>query len=229
MHQSVIDAFPLRFSAPLEGNVRSLYADVRGLLTVGIGCLADPLSSALALDWRMPDGSRATPSEIAKQWLAVKAQAPELAKRHWKYAADVTTMRLSDAGVIALAQQRLAANETHLRAAFSAWDSWPADAQLFACSMAWAVGAGWPAIFGNCSRILRATPPGFLLAATAPANALPNEAVAACDIRTTSNPGIVPRNAQNRLCLSNAQVVVDRGLDVSVLHWPSSPLLDGTT
>lgn len=225
MWQSVLDAF-VRFSTPLEGSVPSLYADIRGLLTVGIGCLCDPVQSALSLPWVMPDGSMAWRDEIARQWRVVKADADRLSKLDWHEAAKLTTMRLSDAGVLQVAMSRLLSNEVMMRKAFPVWEAWPADAQLYACSMSWAVGAGWPEIFGNCTRLLNQSPPGFLLAATGAPNAKPTDASAPCDIRVGTNYGIVPRNAQNRLCLTNAQVVQEQGLDPSVLHWPRSPLND---
>lgn len=218
MHPSVIDAFPLKFSAPLEGCTRSPYLDVKGLLTVGIGCLIDPPETALTLPWEI-DGQPAPVAEVLAQLRALKAQQG-LARYAWNTPAvlGATTMRLTDAGVMDLATTRLLAGEPLMRKAFPAWDSWPADAQLYACSMGWAIGFGWPAIFGNCAHLLQQTPAGFLLAAEGPS-----------DIRTDGNPGIVPRNAQNRLCLSNAQLVQDRGLDPSTLYWPSTPLLLGTS
>lgn len=76
--------------------------------------------------------------------------------------------------------------------------------------------------------MLDSSPPRFALAAEGSPTAHPSEASAPCDIRTDENPGVIPRNTQNRLLLTNAQVVFDRGLDPSVLHWPGSPLSDGT-
>ena len=207
MHQSVIDKF-VDFTAPLEGVVTSLYADVRGLLTVGLGCLADPVSMALSLAWVLPDGSTPSQAEIARQWHVIKGQAAAMSRLHWRYAAKLTTMRLTDQGVLDLATQRLLANEKILRGFFPNWDLFPADAQMACCSMAWAVGAGFPRIFGN-----------FRAAANAQ-NWV--SAVAACAIRTENNPGIVPRNAANRLCLSSAASVLAQGLPLGTLYWPGS-------
>lgn len=226
MHQSVIDAFPLRFSAPLEGYTHNAYLDVKGLLTVGIGCLIDPIVTALPLPWVMPDGSVAPASVIEDQLHSLKNQ-----QGLKNYAAgskpvlDATTIRLTDDGVAKLALSRLLAGEPLMRKVFPAWDTWPADAQLFACSMGWAVGFGWPHIFGNCTRLLQQATPSFLMAAVGSPSAHANEASAPCDIRTEGNPGIVPRNTQNRLLLSNAQVVRDQGFPIENLYWPSTPLL----
>lgn len=205
MHTSVEKAF-VQFSTPLEGCVTSLYADVKQLLTVGIGCLCDPVSMALDLPWVLPDGSRPSRDEIARQWRLVKADATRLSKLHWKYAAPLTTMRLTDEGVLDVAIGRLRANEKVLRGYFPNWDLFPADAQLACCSMAWAVGAGFPQIFGN-----------FRQAANAQ-NWI--AAIAACGIRTDGNPGIVPRNAANKLCLANAQQTISQGFPLDALFWP---------
>lgn len=215
MHQAVSDRF-VDFTAPLEGVVTSLYVDIHGAkvppvpcVTTAIGCLVDPVASALALPWVMPDGSLASRDEIARQWQLVKDDAPSLSKLHWKYAAALTTIRLTDQGVLDVVRQRLLANEKVLRGYFPNWDLFPADAQLACCSMAWAVGAGFPKIFGN-----------FRAAANAQNWA---SAIAACAIRTDGNPGVVPRNAANRLCLANAAASVAQGLPVETLFWPGTP------
>jgi GH24 family phage-related lysozyme (muramidase) len=206
MHQAVLDRF-VAFSTPLEGVVRSMYLDVKGLVTVGIGCLIDPVQSALPLPWVLPDGSAPTRDQIAAEWRALKAQQ-SLSKLHWKYAEKVTTIRLTDEGVLDVARGRLLANEKILRQYFPAWDSFPADAQLACCSMAWAVGAGFAQTFGN-----------FRAAANAQ-NWI--SAMAACGIRTDGNAGLVPRNAANKLCLANAAAVIAQGLPLDELHWPAA-------
>lgn len=208
MHQSVMDAF-VPFSSPLEGVCKNLYADVKGLLTTAIGCLVDPMQMALMLPWVMPDGSPASQVEIARQWAAFKAQPglkdyPALSKT----VLGATTMRLTDDGVLRLVSQRLLANEAVLRGYFPNWDRFPADAQLACCSMAWAVGAGYPHTFGN-----------FRAAANAQNW---TSAMAACDIQTAGNAGIIPRNAANKLCLANAAAVVAQNLPLDVLHWPGT-------
>lgn len=206
MHQSVLGAF-VKFSVPLEGSVPSLYADIKGLLTVGIGCLVDPVSLALPLPWVMPDGSPASREEIAKQWHVVKTQAnPRL---HWRYAAGLSTMRLTEEGILKVADERLLANEATMRKHFHNWDGLPADAQLCCCSMTWAVGAGFPEIFTNFTRLINAGDFGG--------------ASEACSIKTEGNPGVVPRNAANKLCLANARKAAALGYPASQLFWPGVP------
>lgn len=208
MHDSVLKVF-VAFSSPLEGVCRNLYADVKGLLTTAIGCLVDPMAMALPLPWVMPDGTPASQVEIARQWQAFKAQPalkdyPALSKT----VLAATTMRLADAGVSQIVSQRLLANEKVLRGYFPNWDLFPADSQLACCSMAWAIGAGWPHIFGN------------LRAACTAQNW--TTAIACCDIQTTNNPGVIPRNSANKLCFANAAAVVAQNLPLDVLHWPAA-------
>ncbi len=231
LHPSVIAWF-VRFSQPLEGLTKNPYLDVKGLLTIGIGCLIDPPDvAAKTLQWVFTDGTPAPAAEVLAQLKALKAQ-PGLAKYPWNSVAvlTATTVRLTDQGVLDLATDRLNAAVAWLVKYFPAFAGWPADAQMCAVSMAWAVGAGWPPIFGNAERSLQANPPRFMEAIIHapdplhPGLYLPAE----IDISTTGNPGIVPRNAQNELLLSNAQLVLDNHLDVTVLHWPKSPLNDGT-
>lgn len=225
---SVVAAF-VRFSTPLEGDELAPYPDNRNLITVGIGCLLDSPGFALALSlvWMLPDGSRASSAEVVRQLTALKA----LDLRNWPANSakvlSATTIRLTPAGVLALVTQRLEQDWAYLVGAFPAIETWPADAQLFALSIAWAEGPAWDKENPNLTRVLRLSPPDFLAAiAHTPDAAHPGQYLAAAaDISTKGNPGIVPRNAQNELALSNAQLVQDRGLDPSVLYWPSTPLL----
>jgi len=203
MHDAVLQNF-VKFSTPLEGSVPSLYADIKGLLTVGIGCLCDPVSLALPLPWVLPDGSPASQADIAHQWHVVKTQAnPRL---HWRFAAGLSTMRLTDAGILQVADDRLKANEAIMRKHFPHWDDMPADAQLCCCSMAWAVGAGFPIVFSSFTRLLN--------------NGDYGGAIEACGIKTEGNPGIVPRNAANRLCLANARKSAALNYPKEQLFWP---------
>jgi GH24 family phage-related lysozyme (muramidase) len=197
------------FSIRFEGLIHWPYLDVKGLVTVGIGNLIDPVSSALELPWVLEGTSdHATPQQVVADWNALKAQQ-RLSKLHFNYARPVTKIRLTDEGVDTLVRGKLLANEAHMKKTFLAWDTWPADAQLFASSMAWAVGAGWPKIFGNCT--------AFLLKGDW------DNAAKCAAIRTEGNPGIVPRNAANQVCLHNAKTVTERQLDTSALYWPSYP------
>lgn len=208
MKAAVLAAFP-SFSIPLEGEVSSMYCDVLGLITTGVGCLIDPITMALTLPWKhTATGEIATQGEIATAWRALKSQSAKYSKLHWKYAAQLNDLRLDQDAIDALMLGRLYQNETVLRGYFPNWDLFPADAQLACCSMAWALGAGFPKTFGN-----------FRAAANAQDWVA---ARAACGIRTEGNPGIVPRNAANALCCANAAASIDRGLDAETLFWPAT-------
>jgi GH24 family phage-related lysozyme (muramidase) len=222
MHESVLKSWA-KYTEPFEGRVYCMYQDILGLITTGCGNLIDgskskmpaPWAPALALPWKHADGTPATGDEIRAAWLALKAQ-PKLAKRHWKYAAALNDLRLSDEDIDALVAVVLKRNEIQLKKAFPDWDNWPADAQLGALSMAWACGSGFPRIFKRF---------------TASANAGRWEAAAVeCKISEVStrpdgtkvpNPGTIPRNRANALCFRNAATVVENDMPRGQLWWPS--------
>lgn len=204
MRQSVLDAWHA-YSEPLEGRVHHMYLDILGLVTAGVGNLADPIGLALMMPW-MLDGKPASADHVRRDWNALKAQQ-QLKKLHYKYAAKVTRVRLTDEGIDEMVAKKLAQNELYLRQTyFPDWDKWPADAQLGVCSMAWACGPGFPTKFTNFTRYAKEQK--WL------------EAMASCKIREEGNPGIVPRNKANRLCFANAETVRRNGLDPEVLYWP---------
>jgi hypothetical protein len=205
MHAAILTKWH-EFSEPLEGRVHWLYADVKQLLTAGVGNLADPVALALQMPWKLPDGTLAPELEVRQQWAAVKAQAAYLSKRHYKYAAPLSTIRLTDEDIDTFVAKRLATTERALRKYFPDWNEFPADAQLGCLSMAWAVGDGFPTIFKNFTRA---------------ANQHDwTAAIACCRIKTDNNPGVIPRNRRNELCFENAATVIERSGDRSVLHWP---------
>lgn len=204
MHRSVVEVWRV-FSEPFEGRVHWLYADVKQLLTAGVGNLADPVALAQQMPWRV-DGELASKDEIARQWRAVKEHAEYLSKRHYKFAAIYTTMRLNDDDIDRFVARRLAMTEVSMRRYFPTWDAFPADAQLACLSMAWAVGDGFPKIFKN---LTRAANVGDW-----------KGAAASCKIKEAGNPGVVPRNKANLACFHNAARVAELKLDRSTLFWP---------
>lgn len=194
---SVAAAF-VAFSTPLEGVEHAMYADIRGLVTTAIGCLADPIELALAMPWVRADGSPATRDEVAADWHAVKGR-PELARLGARAAEPCTTVRLTDEGVARVVGQRLDATVAALARRFPELPEWPADAQLAVLSLAWACGAGFA--YPKLEACLRRR--DFAGAALE------------CDIR--GNPR---RSAAQRQLLLEAHQVADEGGDPSVLRWP---------
>lgn len=205
MRQAVIDSWH-EFSIPLEGRVHHMYLDILGLVTAGVGNLADPVSLALAMPWKRLDGTRAAPHEIVDNWNRIK-NLQELKSRHYNAAAPFTNIRLDDEGIDAMVMQKLVGNAAFMQAThFPDLFRWPADAQLGVSSMAWACGPDFPREFKNFRRF--AADQKWL------------EAMAACKIREAGNPGIVPRNQANRLCFANAETVRRGGLNPEILYWP---------
>ena len=210
MKPAVLDFF-VDFTAPLEGTVFSLYADVKNLITVGIGNLVDaspaisPWLPAVGLPFVHPDGTPATTIEITSAWLSVKGD-PKSATHGWRYAAAIpgNEIRMTAEGVADLVRGRLKANDAYLLGRYPDWESYPADAQLAIHSLAWACGPAYrfPALdaalkareFDECAVHIR--------------------------MNTAGNPGLVPRNAHNRTLMMNAMLVERLGLDADALYFP---------
>lgn len=233
LHQSVFDVWH-KFSEPLEGaRIPYLYADVKGLLTTGTGNLVDPLPLALPLPWKI-DGRPATEREIREDWMTLKGEDERriregerpLRKMHHRFAAGYTRIRLDDADIIALVESKLHANVAYFAGKiFPDFATFPADAQLALCSIAWAVGPGldvdafdngngkWP----NLSRAVRAQDWAGCVAGVKADN---HSGSYAAKIKEDNNAGVVPRNIANVLCFRNAAAVVEAGAPIDVLHWP---------
>jgi hypothetical protein len=194
-----------QFSEPLEGRVHSMYLDIKGLVTTGVGNLIDSVTEAQKLPWKHADARLASKDEVAAAWRELKSRQ-DLSRLHWKYAASLNDLRLTDADIDALVESKLHSNERELRKAYPNWDDFPADAQLGCLSMAWAVGPGFPRIFANFSRYAVQQDWG--------------NAKLCATIKTAGNPGVIPRNENNEICFGNAAIVVQYALDRSVLHWP---------
>lgn len=205
LKQSVRIAFPA-FSKAFEGYVHSMYLDVKGLVTTGVGNLIDTPESACSLPWKHADGRLAERAEIAQAWKAVKAAKPALHYRQYEHLND---LRLTDADIDALVLDKLNSNFNYISShALPGLPDAPADAQLGVMSMAWAVGPGFPAKFANFTNF-------------AQRGDWANAALCSA-IRTEGNPGVIPRNKANLLCFNNAATVVKNGLDFEVLNWPAT-------
>ena len=142
MRPEVREQFP-EFTVRFEGRVATMYADRAELITIGLGCLIDPLPLALGLPFRDSAGRVATRAEIQAEWLRLKAMT--LGRWHWRVQATRAglKLRLDEATIDNLARTRLDAAEAYLRKTLPEWDEWPAEAQLATLSMAWAAGAGF--------------------------------------------------------------------------------------
>ena len=217
MFASVQSFFPA-FSAKFEGRIQFMYLDVKGLVTVGVGNLVDPVEEAQALPFCFKNrtgiaapGSPGTPDQIAEEWQTLKNN-PTLMAKGYKACEPITQLELNDAAIDSLILERLTKNESFLKRQqwFVNFNAWPADAQLALLSMAWAMGPGGPGQFSNfraaCQKL------DF------------NAAAAECKMNEASNPGLVPRNRANFTLFSNAAIVVAGvargGLQPATLYYP---------
>lgn len=197
-----------KYNAPFEGIEKFLYTDAIGLVTTGMGDLVDssqsgssaPWAPALALPWRNRDGSLASQSDVIAAWQKVKSAWPGMQSTN---CASLTSIRLDDAGVQQAVSTTLAADAQILARHFPNWATMPADAQLAILSMAWAMGAGFAATFKQFTADINA---GNYAAAAAQSG--------------FQGVGVAGRIAADKLALSNAQIVADRGLDPATVYWP---------
>jgi GH24 family phage-related lysozyme (muramidase) len=217
MFASVQSSFPA-FSAGFEGRVPYMYVDIKGLVTVGVGNLVDPVGLAQALPFRFKNkpgisapGSPATPDQIAGEWRTLKND-PSLTTKKYTACEPITQLELSDESIDTLISNRLTQNESFLKRQpwFQNFDTWPADAQLALLSMTWAMGPAGPG--------------GFPLFRAACQNLDFNTAAAECRMNEAGNAGLVPRNKANVTLFSNAAIVVAAGaqgtLQRSNLYYP---------
>lgn len=218
MHPMVRQVFR-RFNEPMEGVVPFMYLDIKGLVTVGVGNLVDPVNYATSLpfQWKVKagvpkSGQKASAAEISEEWNRLKADKT-LAQKGHRACKAITNLELTDAAINNLIATRLESNEKILKkyAAFQNFDKWPADAQLALHSMSWAMGAGGPAKFATLCTACKK-----LDFATAADN---------CKMKEAGNPGIVPRNRANKQLFLNAAAVMagegDGFYDKSRLYYPT--------
>ncbi len=190
MRGSVRDAF-ISFNSPFEGIVHWMYADVKGLVTVGIGNLIDPLPKGLPFVDK-GTGLPASEAAILADWTRIKGDK-SLAKLGHRACEHITQLRLTGTGVERLVYGKLDEMAGYLAKRFPEWEIWPADAQLATLSMAWACGPAFH--FPKLEAALRDQ--DFIAAS--------NE----CHINETGNPGVKPRNAANVALYINASTAPD--------------------
>jgi hypothetical protein len=190
-----------------------MYLDIKGLVTVGVGNLVDPVEAAQVLPFRFKNNPSvmATRDQIAAEWQRLKGN-PSLARDGFRACESLTELELSDEAIDSLIFARLSQNEDFLKRQpwFQGFDTWPADGQMGLLSMAWAMGPGGPGQFPH----FRAGCQSMDF----------NVAAKECKMDETGNPGLVPRNRANVLLFSNAAIVLAReaqgSLQRSVLYYP---------
>ncbi|MFD8201531.1 peptidoglycan-binding protein [Streptomyces sp. NPDC059701] len=158
MHQSVRDYW-ISFNDPLEGRVDFMYLDTKGYVSTGIGNKIDEtrrdnsapteeeraasLAAAYRLAW-LVNGSdtEARPDEIANEWDTVKSHLELAPFGHLGFRPPLTSLHVTDEEIDRHVFQKLDEMEGVLtsRPEFADFGSWPANAQLAALSMCWALG-----------------------------------------------------------------------------------------
>ena len=202
MRDSVRAAF-VGFTTAYEGCVPWMYLDVKGLVTVAIGNLIDPIQYAMPLPFvDRVTGALAQRDDIMREWMRVKGDA-SLARLGHRAAERVCNLRLTPAGVESVVSRKLDQNDQHLRARFPYVEEWPACAQLAAHSMAWACGPAFR--FPMLETALRAQDW--------------TAAAGECHMNEAGNPGLKPRNVANKILFLNAARVRNFRLDPDLLDW----------
>ena len=203
---SVRETFP-GFSSPLENRIPYLYQDILGLVTIGIGNLVDSPDAVVGLPFVHADsGTPASREEIVAEWHRIK-NAPGLAHAGHLAAKRLRTLELTDAAIDDLVFAKFDLNEARLAGFFPGWSGGPADARRGAHSIAWS-GSYFPNRW-----------PAFVKAAKAGDW---TEAAAQSHLDETGNPGLAPRNRADRQLFLNAAAVVARGLDASLIYYPTA-------
>lgn len=200
------------FNEPMEGAVPWFYQDVKGLVSIGVGILCDPIELALGLPMVRLDGQVASRGDIVAEWLRIKSlgtgdhtQGNKAARLGHLYAQPHTRLRLTREGLESTLLGKLAQMDAYLAKRFPEYESWPADAQLGTLSLAWACGPAFR--FPKLEAALRAK--DFRTAAVE--CFMPEE-------RTIS--GLRPRNRANRVLFTNA-AVVQQMFDPAALYYPT--------
>jgi GH24 family phage-related lysozyme (muramidase) len=141
-----------------------MYLDIMGLVTIGIGNLIDPVSEAKRLPFRFKANNRlkkpaaqvATAAEIEAEWNHIKNHPLRVSfmQRGHRLCEPETNLEINATDLITIFNAKTASNEKYLRRVFTAYDQWPADAQLPLMSMAWNLGPAfhktWPKFTKAC-------------------------------------------------------------------------------
>jgi len=153
------------FSEPLAGKVLWMHQDERGLVSIGIGNLVDPVELAVALPERgapyydkYDPAPPVTEAQIGAYW--ERGKHDPVLMGNWRASEAVTRLRINEDSLTVLVGRQIAEYEDHMSgqvAEFANFPNWPADAQLGLLSMAWAMGPAfasggrWPKFRAACA------------------------------------------------------------------------------
>jgi hypothetical protein len=223
MYPSVAVAFNQE-NDKLESPVTWPYLDVKGLVTCAVGYLVDDGSghapaNMLALPWKHIDGQTASNADVEVAWQAVKARQDLAPHGGASQAfAELTDIRLDNAGMQQATDAWVRAAEPHLRKSFPSYDTMPADGQLGILLMAYALGSA----FGPYAAEAAKRYPHFSTAINA---VVPDYQTAANEsaISVIGNPGVKPRDADIKIMFENAARAQSAGsVPYNLLWWPNT-------
>jgi hypothetical protein len=221
---SVLAALPSVFGKWEGAGLPYMYTDRKGLVTTWTGNLIDPLSSALALPWKRPDGSLASPAEVAAAWQAVKSAWPGVQSTACR---PLTSLRLDADGGAALMRRTVAWDWAVNVREFQDCPNWPSDAQMALLSIDWAWGSGFTRVWGASGdkfRSLVNQVPQFLEASEVFldfSQGRVQDPDAPLGGEEKRNPGIIARDQGTMVMFRNAANVAASGGDYSRLWYPS--------
>jgi hypothetical protein len=209
MHPSVATALP-GFLKQYEGKVNFMYLDVKGLVTIGIGNLIDPVNLALKLEFGTKGGGGpVSGGDVISEWNTVKARTDLMGKGSAGFGA-ITRLQLTDKGIETMVNDHAKAIESYITTNASAqkyysnFPNWPADAQMALIGIAWGVMPlpqfGWHKFPEACK--------------------IEDWETAANECKITSAIA-TGRNEAHKLMFLNAAAVKANGDPISQLCWPT--------
>jgi hypothetical protein len=223
MYPSVAEAFPKAIA--MEGTVRHPYLDRDGWVTTAQGYKVDDNGqmppAMLALPWHYvvpgPMGTlntndvvaaapKATQAQIRDGWQRVKArQDLKGSGGDGSQFANLTNLRLDDAGILASTLQRLSDFEKVLRISFPRYDTMQADAQMAILNMAWGMGPYFR--FPKFSAAINSLVPDY------------DTAAAESSMKPYDDPAVQDHNALSQVLLGNAKRWQSSNLPPDLLWW----------
>jgi len=142
MRQIVQDNF-FNYTDSHESFLDFFYKDVKGLVSIGVGFLVDPLALAYQLDY-----GTATVQAVHFAWQVVKSDTTLNPANGGVQYGNLTTVRASRKSIENLFWKKVNQNEIILKFIFPNWEELPASKQMALLSMSWAYGPhldqGWP-------------------------------------------------------------------------------------
>jgi hypothetical protein len=195
-----------------EGFVHWPYLDNKGLVTFGIGVLGDGAAKArfMSQPWTIA-GKGADLATVDKWWNVVKSHQDkkDLGGGNGFWAA-LTPLRLDDDAIRAATKEWIADNEPTLIKEFPGYPTWPADAQMGALGMSYALGPAFGDTYHQFKAAVNKLVPDFRTAADQ------------SSINKNVTQAIADHNATNKQLFLNAANAQHSSTPYERLWWPAN-------